>query len=43
LISVNDVDVAFRDSAHWAFIDAAAASNAFVCDFVSHDSLIFIG
>ena len=40
-ISVNDVDVSFGNSANWAFIDASATSDTFVCDFVSHDSLIF--
>ena len=35
-VSVDDVDVAFRNSAHRAFVDASAASNAFVSDFVSH-------
>ena len=35
-IGIDDIDVAFRDSAHRAFINASAASNAAVCDFVSH-------
>ena len=37
LIGINDVDVSFGNSAHRAFIDAGAASDAFVCDFVSHN------
>ena len=43
LIWVNDVDVSLGDSANRAFVDASAASDTFVCDFVSHDSLIFKG
>ena len=36
-IRVDDIDVAFRNSAHGAFVNASAASNAAVCDFVSHN------
>ena len=36
-IRVDDIDVAFRNSAHGAFVNAGAASNAAVCDFVSHN------
>jgi hypothetical protein len=36
-VRVDDIDVAFRNSAHWAFVDTCAASNAAVCDFVSHN------
>lgn len=35
-VRVDDIDVAFRNSAHRAFVNACAASNAAVCDFVSH-------
>ena len=41
LIGINDIDATFRNSAHRAFIDASAASDAFVCDFVSHNVLMF--
>ena len=36
-IRVDDIDVAFRNGAHRAFVNASAASNAAVCDFVSHN------
>ena len=36
-VRVDDIDVAFRNSAHRAFVDTCAASNAAVCDFVSHN------
>ena len=36
-VRVDDIDVAFRNGAHWAFVNASAASNAAVCDFVSHN------
>ena len=36
-VRVDDIDVAFRNSAHRAFVNASAASNAAVCDFVSHN------
>ena len=39
-VRVDDVDVAFRDSAHRAFVNASAASNAGISDFVSHSVLI---
>ena len=39
-VRVDDIDVAFRNSAHRAFVNASAASNAAVCDFVSHNVLI---
>ena len=35
-VLVNLVDVAFADSSDGAFVDAGAASNADVSDFVSH-------
>ena len=41
LIGINDVDVSFGNSAHRAFIDAGTASDAFVCDFVSHNVFNF--
>ena len=40
-VRVDDIDVAFRNSAHRAFVDASAASNAAVCDFVSHNVFNF--
>jgi hypothetical protein len=40
-VRVDDIDVAFRNSAHWAFVNASAASNAAVCDFVSHNDFNF--
>ena len=36
LVLVNFVDVAFRDCSHGALVDAGAASDANVSDFVSH-------
>jgi len=36
-VRIDDIDVAFRNSAHRAFVNASAASNAAVCDFVSHN------
>ena len=35
-VGVDNVDVAFRDSAHGAFGEAGAASDTFVGDYVSH-------
>ena len=40
-VRVDDIDVAFRNSAHRAFVDTCAASNAAVCDFVSHNDINF--
>ena len=40
-VRVDDVDVAFRDSAHRAFVNASAASNAGISDFVSHSVFNF--
>jgi hypothetical protein len=40
-IRVDDIDVAFRNSAHGAFVNTCAASNAAVCDFVSHNVFNF--
>jgi hypothetical protein len=36
-VRVDDIDVAFRNSAHRAFVDTCAASNAGISDFVSHN------
>ena len=36
-ISVDDVDATFGNSANRAFVDAGAASDTFVSDFVSHN------
>ena len=41
-VLVDFVDVAFADSSNGAFVDAGAASNTDVGDFVSHLSL-FLG
>jgi hypothetical protein len=41
LIGINDIDATFGNSAHRAFIDASAASDAFVCNFVSHNVFNF--
>jgi hypothetical protein len=40
-VRIDDIDVAFRNSAHWAFVNTCAASNAAVCDFVSHNDFRF--
>ena len=40
-VLVNLVDVAFADSSDGALIDAGAASNTDVSDFVSHCSFCF--
>ena len=40
-VRVDDIDVAFRDGAHRAFVNASAACNAAVCDFVSHNVFNF--
>lgn len=40
-IRIDDIDVAFRNGAHRAFVNASAASNAAVCDFVSHNVFNF--
>ena len=40
-VRIDDIDVAFRNSAHRAFVNASAASNAAVCDFVSHNVFNF--
>ena len=40
-VRIDDIDVAFRNSAHWAFVNTCAASNAAVCDFVSHNVFKF--
>jgi len=37
LVSVNDIDVAFRNSTNWTFVDASAACYAAVSDFISHN------
>ena len=36
LIWVNDVDVSLGDSANRAFVDASAASDAVITNYVSH-------
>ena len=40
-VRVDDIDVAFRNSAHRAFVNASAASNAGISDFVSHSVYYF--
>ena len=40
-VRIDDIDVAFRNGAHRAFVNASAASNAAVCDFVSHNVFNF--
>ena len=40
-VSVDFVDVAFRDSSDGAFIDTGTASSANISDFVSHFNNIF--
>lgn len=40
-IGIDYIDVAFRDCFNGAVGEASAASNAFVCNYVSHCSKVF--
>ena len=42
-VLVDLVDVAFADSSDGALVDAGAASNTGVSDFVSHFVFVFLG
>jgi len=39
-ISVNDVDIAFRDCFNRTFREAAAACKTFISNYVSHEGLL---
>ena len=39
-VGIDAIDIAFRDSANGAFINASAASNAVFTNYVSHSSLV---
>ena len=40
-VGIDGVDITFRNSANWAFIDAGSASNAVFANYVSHNCLEF--
>ena len=42
LVGIDNIDIAGRDSLYRAFVDAGTASDARICNFVSHCLKVFM-